>query len=470
MTVIISILSPIIVFGLVIFVHELGHFLAAKSVGVYTPRFSIGFGPALWRRRRGETEYILAAFPLGGYVRMASRHDEATAFLEGGSEEGAARPQDDPNFDPNAMIPFGPKPVPEHRWFESKPLWARLYILLAGVTMNFALGLVIAIGLVKAYGAAIIPTTVVGGVRPVAGRPLLESAVRPGDTLRLVNGQRVTSWTDAVRRISAARESVEITTDRGAVTVEVGGSGQPKASDVAGALDYRLPPVMGDVVPGEPAAQAGVEAGDSIVAVDGQPIRAWHDMVLLVANSAGRPLKLETIRKGAPVAFTVTPKAMESVHPITGETGPVGKIGVWPPDISTREPVSVGEAVRVGSRSSWFMATSIVRFLQRLVSGDESPRQLGGPIAITRAAVQAARAGIESFFYLIALLSINVAILNLLPIPILDGGQVMINVLESARGRAFSLRTREYILRAGLAVILAIFAFAMFNDTTGLFR
>src|SRR6185295_2542746 len=112
-------------------------------LGVYTPRFSIGFGPALWRKRKGETEYVLAALPLGGYVRMASRHDEATAFLEGGSETGAARAQDDPAFDPNAMIPFGPKPVPEHRWFESQPLWARLYILVAGVTMNIILGLVV---------------------------------------------------------------------------------------------------------------------------------------------------------------------------------------------------------------------------------------------------------------------------------------------------------------------------------------
>src|SRR6185436_16654575 len=132
-----AILAPILVFGLVIFVHELGHFLAAKAMGVYTPRFSIGFGPALWRRRRGETEYVLAALPLGGYVRMASRHDEATAFLEGGSEEKTARSTNDPGFDPNAMIPFGPNPVPENRWFESKPLPARLFILFAGVTMNF---------------------------------------------------------------------------------------------------------------------------------------------------------------------------------------------------------------------------------------------------------------------------------------------------------------------------------------------
>jgi regulator of sigma E protease len=167
-------LAPVLVFGLVVLVHELGHFIAAKWLGVYAPRFSIGFGPALWRRRFGETEYILAALPLGGFVRMASREDEATAFLEGGSEQqkvpavGAsssptitgehhaveAKPKD---WDPNAMIPFGPKPVPEDRWFESKPLWGRLIIMLAGVTMNAVLALVVSTGLFMGYGRAYIP-------------------------------------------------------------------------------------------------------------------------------------------------------------------------------------------------------------------------------------------------------------------------------------------------------------------------
>ena len=121
-------LAPIIVFGLVVFVHELGHFIAAKLTGVYAPRFSIGFGPSLLKRRFGETEYVLAALPLGGYVRMASREDEATAFLEGGSENSAVSGSAKDGYDPEAMIPFGPKPIPESRWFESKPLAARLFI------------------------------------------------------------------------------------------------------------------------------------------------------------------------------------------------------------------------------------------------------------------------------------------------------------------------------------------------------
>ncbi|MDE3217664.1 MAG: site-2 protease family protein, partial [Gemmatimonadota bacterium] len=183
-------LAPVLVFGLVIFVHEFGHFIAAKAMGVYAPRFSIGFGPALWRWRPGETEYVLAILPLGGYVRMASRNDETAAALEGGNEERNARQAGDPGYDPDAMIPFGPRPVPEDRWFESKPLAARIVILMAGVTMNAALAAVVAIGLAAHYGRAVIPTRVVGAVRAPALAPAL-ARLQPGDTIFAVNGDTV---------------------------------------------------------------------------------------------------------------------------------------------------------------------------------------------------------------------------------------------------------------------------------------
>lgn len=465
-----AILAPILVFGLVIFVHELGHFLVAKWMGVYTPRFSIGFGPALWRRRKGETEYILAAFPLGGYVRMASRHDEATAFLEGGSEQGAAKPSDDPNFDPNAMVPFGPKPVPEHRWFESKPLWARLFILVAGVGMNFLLGWVVAIGLAMHFGKVVIPSRVVGAVRPINGQPLLSQAVGPGDTLLRVNGQAVRTWSHASQEIARSGDSVVIETNRGAVAVRLDQPGAPSPQDVAFAIDYYLPPVLGDLMPGEPAAKAGFQPGDSILAIDGTPVKSWSDMVVIVANSAGKPVRFEIARKGARHTLTVTPRPMDTTHPVTGERAQVGKIGAFPVDISSREPVGFPEAISIGTRTAWFMGTSIIGTVRDLITRRVSVDQLGGPIAITRASVQAARSGLENLFFLIALLSINVAILNLLPIPILDGGQILINVLESARGTPFSMRTREYILRGGLMVILLLFVLVMFNDTRAWLR
>src|SRR3954471_24859992 len=190
-----ALLAPILVFGLVIFVHELGHFLAAKAVGVYAPRFSIGFGPSIFKFRRGETEYILAWLPLGGYVRMASRHDAETAFLEGGSEEQSTRREEDPDYDPNAMIPFGPKPVPEHRWFESKPLWARIVIMIAGVVMNVVLAIVVATMLAFHYGRLVYPGTTIGAVRAPAGAPEV-AQLQSGDTIRSINGTAVGTWND----------------------------------------------------------------------------------------------------------------------------------------------------------------------------------------------------------------------------------------------------------------------------------
>ena len=467
-----AILSPILVFGLVIFVHELGHFLAAKSVGVYTPRFSIGFGPALFRRRRGETEYILAAFPLGGYVRMASRHDEAAASLEGGSETGAQLSPNDAGFDPNAMIPFGPHPVPEHRWFESKPLWARLYILLAGVTMNLLLGIVVAIGLAAHFGKVTIPTTEVGAVRPVNGQELLAPAIQPGDSIVSVNGRPVRTWNDAMTAMLQSADSLRIGTNRGGVTVPVRGPVAPNAPsprDIAAALDFRLPAIIGDVIPGEGAARGGLAANDTVKAINGQPVADWAGMVRIVARSAGQPLRFEVARGATRETLTVTPRAMAGVDPVTGQQGQVGRIGAGPVDVTGREPVSAGEAVTLGLRSTWNMSTAIVGIVRGLFTTQVSLSQLGGPIAITRASVSAAQSGMENLFSLIAFLSINVAVLNLLPVPILDGGQVVINVVESARGRPLSMRTREYVLRFGLLFILLLFVLVMFNDIRALF-
>lgn len=456
-----AILAPILVFGLVIFVHELGHFLAAKAVGVYAPRFSIGFGPSIFKFRRGETEYILAWLPLGGYVRMASRHDAETAFLEGGSEEQATRKEHEPGYDPNAMIPFGPKPVPEHRWFESKPLWARITIMIAGVVMNALLAIVVAIGLALHYGKVVYPSTVIGGVEVNAKLPAL-SELHVGDTVRAINGSPVSSWNEVRRQILASQGDVNITTQRGTTTLRVHGA---SVDDVADALVYYLAPVIDTVFKGEPAALAGLRRGDSIVSAAGKPLASWTDMVGTVAASPAKPVTLVVSRSGILDTVVVTPKAVQEPDPATGEERQVGRIGAGTRDPSHREPLGFGEAVSAGFRISWMNAGAVFRVLHQIGSGEQSVRQLGGPIAITRAAVSAAKSGLATLFELIALLSINVAVLNLLPIPILDGGQILINVLESAKGSPFSVRTREYILRFGLVAIALLFAIVMYNDT-----
>jgi regulator of sigma E protease len=453
------------VFGLVIFVHELGHFLAAKAAGVYAPRFSIGFGPALWRRRFGETEYVLAALPLGGYVRMASRLDEDMATLEGGSEQRTSKGEGDRDFDPNAMIPFGPLPIPEHRLFESKSLLARIVILIAGVSMNALLAFVLAIGLQMYFGPVIVDTRVVGDVESIATAPAL-TQLHAGDTIQSVNGKSVASWNDVVRNIVTSVNVVSIRTQRGDVQVPVGGSTKTSPEDVAGAINFYVPPIIDSVVRGDRAQVAGLRAGDSVVAIAGQTVRTWSDLVRIVSASANRPLLFTVTQGGHTRSVEVTPKEVEGPDE-TGATTKAGRIGAAARQPIRRQPLGFGEAIGSGARVTWLMAGSIVTIVKRLFVGEISVRQLSGPVGITRMSVAAARSGLEDLLGLIALLSINVAVLNLLPIPILDGGQIVINVLESVKGRPFSLRTREYILRFGLLAIALLFVVVMYNDTRG---
>jgi regulator of sigma E protease len=379
-----AIVAPLIVFGLVVFVHELGHFLVAKLAGVYTPRFSIGFGPALLKKRWGETEYILAAFPIGGYVRMASREDDATAFLEGGSEASATRlaTKGEP-VDPDAMVPFGPKPIPRERWFESKPLFARLAIMLAGVTMNTILALVVTTGIFVHYGT-----------------PYL----------------------------STRADSVMV---------------------------------------GRPAEMGGLRAGDSLVAINGIPANAWDSLVSRISASAGVPLTIDVVRGDVRRRLTVTPIAETLAAEGGARARIVGRIGIVPQQ-GARE-VKLSEAVVSGWKTTWVMAGSVIGALKGLATRDISPRELGGPIMIATASVQAARGGLQNLLFLLALISINLAVFNLLPIPILDGGQILVNVLEAVKGSAFSSRTREYILRAGLFAVLLLFALVTYNDLRRLF-
>jgi len=458
-----AILAPILVFGLVIFVHELGHFLAAKAMGVYAPRFSIGFGPSLFRKRWGETEYILALLPLGGYVRMASRLDDDAALLEGGTE--SAPRADSPDYDPNAMIPFGPLPIPDRRLFESKPLPARLLILIAGVSMNVLLTFVIGVGLALHFGRAVTPSRVVGQVRALPNAPAL-AALHPGDTLVTVNGHRIATWEDVDQNIATSQDTVVFQTTHSVVRVPVGGPGGASVEDILASIDVHRPPVLDTVLAGGRAQEAGLRSRDSVVAIDGQPVGSWAELVAIVNRSPERTLRFTVIRGGQTLEVNVAPKATPDTAFGTHEVRTVGKIGAGPFNgMTIREPLGFGAAIKRGASTTWFMGGAIVDIVKKLVTRRLSVRQLSGPVGITQMSVEAARSGLESLFGLIALLSINVAILNLLPIPILDGGQILINVLESAKGKPFSLRTREYILRFGLLAIALLFVVVMYNDT-----
>ena len=229
-------------------------------------------------------------------------------------------------------------------------------------------------------------------------------------------------------------------------------------------LDFFIPPVIGDVLPNSPAARAGLRARDSVVAIGGQPLRRWSELQERVGASAGTSIPFQVMRDGQLVSLTLRPESTVVKDPVTKESRTIGKIGAVGADVTAREPMSLGSSLTTGARQTWMTATKIVDVVKGLLTGGVSPRQLGGPIAITRASVAAAQSGLESLFMLIALLSVNVAVLNLLPIPILDGGQILLNVAEAAKGSPFSSRMREYILCFGLVAFLLIFALSTFND------
>jgi regulator of sigma E protease len=326
------------------------------------------------------------------------------------------------------------------------------------------LAFVVFVVLNATYGDQIIPSRVIGAVRVPPSAPAL-GQLQPGDTIVAVNGQAVRSWNEIVQRIAeTSGDAVGIRTQRAEVRVPVAGAGALSPSDVASSIDFFMPPVIGDVLPNSPASRAGLRARDSVVSIGGRPLRRWSELQERVGASAGTTIPFEVMRDGRLVSLTLRPESTVVKDPVTKESRTVGKIGAVGADVTAREPMSLGSSVTTGVRQTWTTATKIVDVVKGLLTGGVSPRQLGGPIAITRASVAAAQSGLESLFLLIALLSVNVAILNLLPIPILDGGQILLNVAEAAKGSPFSARTREYILRFGLVAILLIFALSTFND------
>jgi regulator of sigma E protease len=310
----------------------------------------------------------------------------------------------------------------------------------------------------------VIATRVIGAVRPVATAPAL-AQLQAGDTIVAVNGTPVRNWNEIAERIDRTTSgTVTVRTQRGEVAVPVGTPGTPTTQQVIGALDFYIAPVIGDVLPGSPAKRAGLRIGDTIATIGHQPVQSWSQLQERVTPAAGTDLPFEVRRGGKLVALTIRPESTSQKDAATGVARSVGKIGAAAADPTTREPIGVGAAVVAGARGTWITAGKIVGTVKGLITREVSVRQLGGPIAITRASVAAAQSGLESLFFLIALLSVNVAVLNLLPIPILDGGQILINIAESVKGSPFSARTRENILRFGLVAILLIFVMSTFND------
>jgi regulator of sigma E protease len=450
-----TVLATIIVLGVLIFVHELGHFGAAKLVGVEVQRFSIGLGPKLFGFKWGETEYVFSAIPLGGYVKMGGMEDEVMEMVEGG-KEGAPR-------------------VPGPRDFDGKPIWARTLVISAGVIMNMVFAFAIYVAVAGIWGVQEFASTRIGAVYAEYlpdGTEALADIPR-GAEIREVGDQELEHWGDlrlGLLHAPAGPLTIRYEDPSGQVEIRVPADEEGRAR-LAGAIVPWVDAAVGAVDPGSPAEKAGVEVGDRILRVDGAPILNWFDFLEIIQARPGARVELGLLRDGREILRAVTLGSQEVDDPMTGERVTQGRIGIYrPPDEVFYTRVGFGEAVAVGYRETVAVTRMILDFLKRLVTGNISPRSVGSIVTIGQASGQAASQGLDFFLSFMALFSVNLAVLNLLPIPVLDGGHLVFLAIEALRGgKALSVEQRLRWSQVGFVVLLGIMVWALSNDFMRLF-
>ena len=444
-----AIAAGIVVLGVLIFVHEFGHFLAAKLVGIGVVRFSLGFGPPTpLCFRRGETEYCLSWVPLGGYVKMAGLEEEGSAGQLEGPADAAAWPRE--------------------RTFDGRPLWARVFVISAGVVTNVLFAVVTYAALAGAYGVREDRTTTIGSV-DTTSVPLGASALRqlrPGDRIVAVDGAAVETWRDVQEALLTADEAmirIQVAGRADPMVVEVPRSEQEARVALVRALVPWSDPVIGTVTPGDPAARAGVLPGDTVVRADTVAVRRWEEFARVLETHAQQPVRLVVRRGGEDVALTVTPRAVSETDPVTGVRRVVGKIGISA-QLPPLRRYGFAEAVGQGFVRTGDAAGLVLYTLKALILGELSPRDIGGPILVGQLSGQVARLGLEPFLSWLALFSVNLAILNLLPIPVLDGGHLVFLAIEGVRRKRVSEKQRLLWTQIGFWVLVAIMVLALGND------
>lgn len=439
----------LVVLGVLVFVHELGHYWAAKAFGVWVHRFAVGMGPPIKALsfRRGETEWAIAWLPLGGYVKMASKEeDPASGVLEGGPE--------------NAI-------VPPDRVFEAKPVWQRMIIILAGVTLNLVFALAVYVGLAAKNGHQYDPTLTVG--RVVAEALPKEAsgmaAVEPGSRITQVNGITMHEWGDVTSQITNGSGNTIVFefANRPPVSVALHPDQLVERAELAGAIAPQHPAVVGQLVQGSAADKAGIEPGDSVMAIDGTPIASWTDAVAIIEAAPGRALSVEVQRAGASMTLEVTPSE-ELRIPDDSSSGVIGRVGIYQKVPYLSEPLSFPQAVVAGTEQTWVAAGTIFRTFRGLLTGRVSSKEVGGPILIGQLAAQSARAGLAVFLSFMALISVNLAVVNLLPIPVLDGGAFLMLAVEGVIRRPIPVKVREVVQLVGLGMVVLLMIMAFSND------
>lgn len=451
-----SIFWVAVVLGILVFVHELGHFLAARFFGMRVNAFSLGFAPNLFRKKIGDTEYRLGAIPLGGYVQIAGMVDESLDV-----EGLASEPQPD-----------------EYR---SKPVWQRLVVITAGVIFNLILAFLVYSGLAMAYPRVFTPAENVT-LDVAEGSIAHAMGLRSGDRIVGVNGREVEAFEEAFDpnaltagrlRLDVRREGVpepvalagpeDLVSQISRRQRELESAGEDITMGTLFGTEPRFPPVLADIMPGSPADEAGLAPGDRITRVGATPVQTWTELTAAIGATEGRPAEIAWTRGGTTQTATVAAREAGGRY-VLGITLDNTALGV------ETEQLGPGAAVAAGFDRTVATTATYFGFLGKLFTGRESVREsLGGPLVIARESKRAADRGGQAFWNFLAFLSIALAVFNILPIPALDGGHVVFLLYEAVARREPSLRVRVAVQQVGLFLILALMAFVIVNDAVRIF-
>ena len=425
----ISILAFVFVIGVLITIHEFGHFAVARLLGAPVEVFSIGFGKRIWGFERGGTDYRLSLVPLGGYVRIIGLGPDESDVVSGDA--------------PSA---------------ELLPRWKRALILLAGPVTNIVAAVVfVALALTMGVETPVYleEPPVVGWVEP--GSPAEAARIETGDVVRAVNGEPVEMWRDLeIALLSSGKGPIELTVERdGSVsTIPITLDRESLYGFGVSGIEPRLEAVVQPGPGASPAAEAGIETGDLIVAVNGESVDQYYDLPRLIEPLPAKEITLDVVRNGQPLQFTVT----------TRDEGGKGKIGVGPVLPTAIQKLAVLPALGTAAAECERMTYQTFRVIGRLFTGKESLRQVSGPVGIAQISGQAARSGVQSLIMLLGIISLQLGIFNLLPIPILDGGHLTIIAFESIVRRDLPMKVKERVLEVGFYLLILLMVVVLFND------
>lgn len=448
MTGLVYLIAFIVAILILVSLHEFGHYIVARLCGVKVVRFSVGFGKPFWKKQRGDTEWCLAPIPLGGYVKMVD------------TREGEVAPED---------LPYA---------FDKQPPLKRIAIVAAGPLVNLILAVILYAGSFSLFG--------VTEIKPWVGTVSMDtlaarSGFQVGDQIVSVNGKSVDEWMDAQTEITMALQAGNVAVAvKDALGIDqlrtINTANEKSSIDAAvqgqgiGMMPLKVIPVIGEVVKDSPAERAGFKQGDELLSVDGKPVTDWGMWVNVIQNSPGKDLVVDIKRQHQAQTIMLRPNSEDQGDKLVGKAGVAPAVdGDWTKQVRSKRDVGMLEGFSLAADRTWQYSVLTLKFFGKMLIGEASVKSISGPVTIGEIAGKSAMMGLEAYIQFLALISISLGVMNLLPIPVLDGGHLVYYIIEWVRGKPLSESVQTLGLKIGLCIMGLFMLVAFFNDFTRIF-